>query len=393
LILQSGGVVKAASRSFDDRKVAVSSVDQVKDEFASPPFDFGPWVFWFWLDVNVTHEGITADLEAMKTAGIAGVIIMDVDQGTPPSFNGSRFGDPEWYELFQFACQEANRLGMQVNMTNDAGWCGSAGPWITPELSIQVVVWSNISVEGGGPASVQLPQPEARLNYYRDITVLAFPTPTADKNGQGYRIQDLSGLTDGFNERTWHPGVGAELNIPTRLDWEGILEDQLVLKSRILDVTEKMDQHGLLRCEMPKGNWTILRFGHTTTGVKNHPAPAGGVGLETDKLSQTATLAQFDALMERIIKTIGPLAGKPLVATHTLTVGKPVFRTGRQRCGWTFNGCAVTTCCHTCRSLRGKSWIVSKYPSDFCGIFGRQLAICWWRIMQSPCVWRRANMV
>ena len=87
-------------------------------------------------------------------------------------------------------------------------------------------------------------------------------------------------------------------------------------KSSILDLTGKMDQNGLLGCDLPAGNWTILRFGHTTTGVKNHPAPAGGVGLETDKLSRTATLLQFDALMERITKTVGPLVGKTLVSTH-----------------------------------------------------------------------------
>ena len=27
-------------------------------------------------------------------------------------------------------------------MNNDAGWCGSGGPWITPELSMQKVVWT-----------------------------------------------------------------------------------------------------------------------------------------------------------------------------------------------------------------------------------------------------------
>jgi hypothetical protein len=40
------------------------------------------------------------------------------------------------------------------------------------------------------------------------------------------------------------------------------------------------------------------------------------LGLETDKLSRSVTLFQFEALMGRIIQTIGPLAGKTLVATH-----------------------------------------------------------------------------
>ena len=313
LVLQSGCVVRHdPDTPFMAGKSGDSTAGPTAQEFASPPFDCGPWVYWFWLDVNVTREGITADLEAMKAVGIAGVLIMDVDQGTPPSFNGSKFGDAQWYELFKFACEEANRLGIEVNMTNDAGWCGSGGPWITPELSMQVVVWSTTSVAGGPHVSVPLPQPEARMDYYRDIAVLAFPTPAAEKAGQGYRIDDLHGLTEGI----FNPQKGAQDNISTRLNWETLSADQVVPKSGVLDVTEKMDAHGVLHCDLPPGDWTVLRLGHTTTGVANHPAPVGGLGLETDKLSRSVTLFQFDALMGRIIESIGPLAGKTLVATH-----------------------------------------------------------------------------
>jgi hypothetical protein len=45
-----------------------------------------------------------------------------------------------WIELFQHVCREADRLGLKVNMNNDAGWCGSGGPWITPDLAMQKVV-------------------------------------------------------------------------------------------------------------------------------------------------------------------------------------------------------------------------------------------------------------
>jgi hypothetical protein len=260
----------------------------------------------------VTREGITADLEAMKNVGIAGVLIMDVNQGTPASFNGSKFGDAQWYELFKFACEEANRLGIEVNMNNDAGWCGSGGPWITPELSMQVVVWSSTSVTGGQSRAVPLPLPQARLGYYRDIAVLAFPTPPGEKTGHPYRIQDLHGLTEGDG----NPAAGAKYDIPTHLDWESIPADRVIRKSDIIDVTRKTDHHGVLHGALPPGDWTVLRFGHTTTGVNNHPAPAGGLGLETDKLSRKATVFQFESLMGRIIKTVGPLTGKTLVATH-----------------------------------------------------------------------------
>ncbi len=299
MVLQSGPAVRAASLSLG--RGAAASGTEVAGLFATPPFDCGPWVYWFWLDVNVTRVGITADLEAMKAVGVAGVLIMDVDQGTPPSFNGAKFGDAKWYELFEFACQEASRLGLHINMTNDAGWCGSGGPWVTPELSMQRVVWSSTAIAGGGKFNGVLPQPKAKLNFYRDIAVLAFPTPV-DK----YVIADLRGRTD----------VNTEYNIFTPAAWPTLKSGQEVSKKSILDLTGRMDAKGRLMWTAPAGKWTVLRLGHTTTGVDNHPAPAGGLGLETDKLSRKATIFQFHSLMGRIIKQIGPLAGKTLVSTH-----------------------------------------------------------------------------
>lgn len=56
---------------------------ELAENFAAPPHSAKPWVYWFWSDGNLTREGITADLEAMNTAGIGGVLIMEVDQGAP----------------------------------------------------------------------------------------------------------------------------------------------------------------------------------------------------------------------------------------------------------------------------------------------------------------------
>lgn len=34
--------------------------------FHAPPDSAKPWAFWWWLNGNVTKEGITRDLEEMK---------------------------------------------------------------------------------------------------------------------------------------------------------------------------------------------------------------------------------------------------------------------------------------------------------------------------------------
>ena len=91
--------------------------------FRNPPASFRPWVYWFWVDGNVTAEGITADLEAMARVGLGGVLLFDVSQHIPPG--PVKFQSPEWRRLFQHAVREASRLGLKISIHNSAGWTGS----------------------------------------------------------------------------------------------------------------------------------------------------------------------------------------------------------------------------------------------------------------------------
>src|SRR5690349_7591414 len=61
----------------------VSAADYLAEGFHEPPASAKPWVYWFPLDGNITSNGITLDLEAMKRAGIGGVLYMETEQGTP----------------------------------------------------------------------------------------------------------------------------------------------------------------------------------------------------------------------------------------------------------------------------------------------------------------------
>ena len=105
--------------------LTAAPVSDLEQGFTHPPDSARPWVYWFPLDGNITSNGITLDLEAMKRAGIGGVLYMETDQGAPRG--PAKFGGPLWRNLFKHICAEANRLGLQVNMNNDAGWCGSGG--------------------------------------------------------------------------------------------------------------------------------------------------------------------------------------------------------------------------------------------------------------------------
>ncbi|MCX7005743.1 MAG: glycosyl hydrolase [Kiritimatiellaeota bacterium] len=277
---------------------AALGADELAQQFLSPPPAARPWVYWFPLSGNLSSNGITADLEAMARVGIGGVLYMETDQGTPKG--PADFGGPLWRGLIKHATTEAHRLGLEINMNNDAGWCGSGGPWITPALSMQKVVWSETEVTGPQHFESTLPQPKATLDYYRDIALFAYPTPA-----EHFSIPQLSGKSS-----------ATRAEIAARADYPTLSPQAVVPRDKVLDLTAKLGADGKLAWDVPAGKWTLLRLGHTTTGKDNHPAPEPGRGLESDKLSTVATKVHFDGLMQKLIDDDGPLAGKTLVATH-----------------------------------------------------------------------------
>ena len=73
--------------------------DELEMGFATPPDAAKNQVWWHWLQGNVTREGITADLEAMKSVGVGGAQIFKVE-GLPQgqlaaALRAARAGDDQ----------------------------------------------------------------------------------------------------------------------------------------------------------------------------------------------------------------------------------------------------------------------------------------------------------
>lgn len=150
----------------------------LEKEFAHPPASAKPWVYAFWLNGNITREGITADLEAMQRVGIGGIMLLEVNTTVPPG--PIPYASSEWQAMIKYFLDEAARLGLLVNIINAPGWCGSGGPWNTAENSEQQVVWTETFVQGPTCFAAVLPQPKAVAGFYKDIAVLAMPAPLDD---------------------------------------------------------------------------------------------------------------------------------------------------------------------------------------------------------------------
>ena len=166
----------AAASSTDTESEASLSAG-----FLNPPDQFRPRTWWHWINENVTEYGITKDLEAMKRIGLKGAHITNIYQGGPPEAQGEEvILSPAWFKAVEHAARECKRLGLTLGVSSAEGCSGSGGPWVTPELSMQEVVWRHKFVKGPVNGKITLPQPPVNCGYYRDIAVLAFPTLPGD---------------------------------------------------------------------------------------------------------------------------------------------------------------------------------------------------------------------
>jgi hypothetical protein len=259
--------------------------------FQNPPNEAKARTWWHWISGHVTKKGITADLEAMKIVGIKEAQLFNVHLEFPKG--PVKYLSEEWLDLFEFSAKEAKRLGLELAFHNSAGWSSSGGPWITPENAMQNLVFSEVIVQGNQLFKKQLPQAETKFNYYKDIAILAFPRPK-----KIFKI-------DGLDYKILSERIRNHL-LP---DTKEIPKNATIAKESVIDLTNKVSADGFLEWNVPKGDWIILRFGHTPIGTQNRPAPEEGRGLEVDKMSKKAVDAYWKGGIQPIINKLGNLIG------------------------------------------------------------------------------------
>ncbi len=93
---------------------------------------------------------------------------------------------------------------------------------------------------------------------------------------------------------------------------EAVDASKVIKKSEILNLTKYVDDKGVLKTILPKGNWTIMRVGYTTTGALNDPASVAGTGWEVDKFSRESFKIFYDGHVRKVIDATSKIAPNAL---------------------------------------------------------------------------------
>ncbi|WP_048798326.1 glycosyl hydrolase, partial [Segatella buccae] len=118
----------------------------------------------------VSKAGIKADLQGMKDIGLGGCYLMPI-RGTSdrPEYGGTANQlSPAFWDMVDYAFQQADSLGLDMGIHICDGFALAGGPWITPEESMQKVVWADTVVSAAALKGLRLARPEAYRGYYED---------------------------------------------------------------------------------------------------------------------------------------------------------------------------------------------------------------------------------
>ncbi|MGB0743810.1 MAG: glycosyl hydrolase, partial [Opitutales bacterium] len=284
--------------------------ESLEGQFASPSAEARPWVFWHWTNGNVTREGITKDLEAMRDVGIGGVITFRLSGPAWAPPGPLKTGMENQLPMIRYAAEEADRLGLHFSLVIDYGY-GSGGPHITPELSMQRLYQSETTVQGGRMVRVKLPKPSLKetmnmelkkawlrpgasikpevlndiknVDSYKDIAVFAVP---ASSKASIKKLDSFTGLDVKTAPPEFESGRDA---LPG---------------GACIDLSAAVNEDGELNWQAPPGNWTVIRLGYGSNFKLTRPSPAPELGLEADRIHPRGLDRHFDHRLKPVLEAL-----------------------------------------------------------------------------------------
>ena len=237
-----------------------------------------PWTRWWWHGSSVTREGITAELEAYQKAGIGGVELTPIYgiRGGEQEFVS--FLSEEWVDMLLFTLQEADRLGLGVDMATGTGW-PFGGPWVDADIACKNMVYRKFSLNGGQALSEKveyLQEPLLRTVQPTNLKISDLKQPIAANTN----LQELALDQVRFEK---------PLPLQTLMAYSEAGEK--------IELTEKVNEKGQLDWIAPDGKWTLFAVFQGWHGKMVERAAPGGEGNVIDHFSSQAIeqyLAAFD---------------------------------------------------------------------------------------------------
>ncbi len=170
----------------------------------------------------------------------------------------------------------------------------------------------------GRPITESIPEimPEVRGLPYRPVGFDAFHVSEFELFGGG-RVHGAE----------YKAGFGTAADY-WQLEPDAIKGQPTIDLNTVIDLTEKVDDQGLLHWQVPQGEWLIVQFGYSLTGHKNGPAPAEATGLEVDKLDSSRVKTYLNQFYGPIFEQLGGTERLASVLSDSIESGAQNYTEG-----------------------------------------------------------------
>ena len=208
---------------------------------------------------NVRKDGLRCDLEAIKGAGFSGVHSFHISRGGawPECPEQIPCMSEKWGEVVRFLGDECARLGLALTVQNCPGWSQSGGPWIDLDHCMRDIECVRCDLLGG--EVFRLPDVPAEFrdvdSDWRDVCVLAFPTPVGDS--EDAELKPVKTEKDGDNRifRFARPVTVRSLVLPGVDCWNDSYAYEMPWMRVALDVQTSQGWKEVVRSPLPTTNW------------------------------------------------------------------------------------------------------------------------------------------
>ena len=246
--------------------------DPLRADFVSPPSEHRPETWFHLIGGNVSKQGLTKDLEAVSQAGMQGIQLFHGSGRAWPGVSPQiQTLSESWDDMIRHVADETKRLDLRFTMQNCPGWAMSGGPWITPDKAMRHVISCAQQVKGGEAVDLTLTRPQPSTEEwrdYRDIAVLAFPTPDRESGTALQPAKVDSSLKEAKWDELLSGNKDASVTVPAAEDshWlELSFENPAALRSielppiEILMKRRNFDPDTRILIQIPEGSsWKTL---------------------------------------------------------------------------------------------------------------------------------------
>jgi hypothetical protein len=265
-----------------------------------------PWTRWWWHGNAVTREGITAEMEAYKKAGLGGVEITPIYGVVGSEDKFVDFLSPQWMDILLHTLREGERLDLGVDMATGTGW-PFGGPWVKDDDACKDMSFRIYELKGGSVLSekvelIQKPLLRAIGNpvYVPDAkqTVEGIVASGSTLKGMKLDPKDID-----INQIA--QPIASNKNLQQLALDQVKFEEPLKLVAlmgygsggEIINLVEKVDASGKLNWTATKGDWKLYAVFEGSHGKMVERAGPGGEGNVIDHFSSKALqnyLSKFD---------------------------------------------------------------------------------------------------